>query len=99
MVKALGMIECVGLCAAVAISDVMLKAGNVSLIEIEIVDEFTTVKVEGDIAAVEAACRAGLSMAKKMCGFLAMWVIPRPNSPTTSMFERIHTHGGRYCGK
>ena len=97
--KALGMVECVGLCAAVAILDVMVKAANVSVINIEIVDEFTTVKVEGDVSAVEAACRAGYAMARKMRGFLAMWVIPRPNAPTPAMFAEEPVPGEKYLVK
>ncbi|MBQ9438423.1 MAG: BMC domain-containing protein [Lachnospiraceae bacterium] len=98
MRKALGMVECVGLCAAVAIADAMGKAGNVSVIDIEIVDEFTTVKIEGDIAAVEAACKAGVAVAHKMRGFLASWIIPRPN-PDTAFFTKEIEAGQKYVHK
>ena len=81
MVKdSLGLLEVAGLLGAITASDAMVKAANVRLIGIEKAKGFgwMTVKVAGDIAAVEAAVQTGVALTKGMNLYIAHKVIPRP---------------------
>ncbi len=90
MVKALGMVEVAGLCPAIATCDVMVKAANVTILEIERAKGggYTTVKVEGDVGAVQAACLAGSAFAKEQNYLVSVKVIPRPNPSTAKWFMK-----------
>ncbi len=90
MRQALGMVEAEGLCPAICVCDAMVKAANVSIIEIERAKGggYTTVKVEGDVGAVEAACRAGAAYATEMGKLVSVKVIPRPNPDTAKWFMK-----------
>lgn len=81
MVKdSLGLLEVAGLLGAITASDAMVKAANVRLIGIEKARGFgwMTVKVAGDVAAVEAAVQTGVALIKGMNLYVAHKVIPRP---------------------
>ena len=81
MVKdSLGLLEVAGLLGAITASDAMVKAANVRLIGIEKARGFgwITVKVAGDVAAVEAAVQTGVALTKGMNLYVAHKVIPRP---------------------
>lgn len=81
MVKdSLGLLEVAGLLGAITASDAMVKAANVRLIGIEKARGFgwMTVKVAGDVAAVEAAVQTGVALTKGMNLYVAHKVIPRP---------------------
>ncbi|MGX7024761.1 BMC domain-containing protein [Vagococcus hydrophili] len=79
MNRALGMIEVVGFACAVNISDVMVKTADVTVIGIEKAKGagWLTVKVLGDVGAVNAAVESGVTVAKKDQAYIASKVIPR----------------------
>ena len=80
MRKAIGMVETRGLVAMVEAADAMLKAADVVLIGKERIGAgFTTVIVEGDVAAVKAAVDAGAAAAKRIGLVYSVHVIPRPH--------------------
>lgn len=80
--QALGLIETMGLTAAIEGADAMLKAADVSLLEKTIVGGgLVTVAVTGDVAAVKAAVEAGGAAVRRINGALlvSQHVIPRPH--------------------
>lgn len=80
--KALGLIETIGLIAAIESADAMLKAANVSLLEKNYVGGgLVTVVVTGDVGAVKAAVEAGGAAVRNLDGALLLseHVIPRPD--------------------
>ncbi|OQA20685.1 MAG: Major carboxysome shell protein 1A [Actinobacteria bacterium ADurb.Bin346] len=80
MEKAIGLIETKGLVAMIEAADQMLKAAEVHLIGRErIGGGYTTVVVQGEVAAVKAAVDAGAAAAKRVGDLFAAHVIPRPH--------------------
>lgn len=79
MNQALGLIEVVGYACAVNTSDVMAKTANVSIIGIERAkgSGWLSIKVVGDVGAVNAAVEAGKSIAQQQDKLVAARVIPR----------------------
>jgi len=79
--QALGLIETIGLIAAIESADAMLKAADVSLLEKTIVGGgLVTVAVTGDVAAVKAAVESG-GVAVRIINdklLVSQHVIPRP---------------------
>lgn len=92
---ALGMIEAVGLTAAVEAADVACKSANVELVGYELAKGggMVTVKVVGQVGAVNAAVAAAKSAAGKVSRVIATSVIPRPNSQLSSMVYSDQTVG------
>ena len=90
MIKALGLVETEGLCPAIATADVMIKAANVQIIELENTKGggYTVIKVEGDVAAVQAACQAGSAFAKEEGKLISVKVIARPQQGTADFFAK-----------
>mgnify|MGYP001010336831 CR=1 FL=1 len=81
MVKeSLGLLEVAGLLGAISASDAMVKAANVRIVGIEKAKGFgwMTVKVAGDVAAVDAAVQTGIAITKGMNLYVAHKIIPRP---------------------
>ena len=77
--KALGLIEVIGLVPALEAADACLKAANVHFVGYETVTPgMVTVKIEGDIGAVQAAVAAGKVSATKIGTVISSLVIPRP---------------------
>ena len=90
MVKdSLGLLEVVGLLGAITASDAMVKAANVRLIGIEKARGlgWMTVKVAGDVGAVEAAVQTGVAITKDMNLYVAHKVIPRPAEGLVESFN------------
>ena len=90
MVKdSLGLLEVAGLLGAITASDAMVKAANVRLIGIEKARGlgWMTVKVTGDVAAVEAAVKTGVAITKGMNLYVAHKVIPRPAEGLVESFN------------
>lgn len=90
MVKdSLGLLEVAGLLGAITASDAMVKAANVRLIGIEKARGlgWMTVKVVGDVAAVEAAVQTGVAITKGMNLYIAHKVIPRPAEGLVESFN------------
>lgn len=82
MVKyALGLIEIVGLAAALAAADAAVKAANIKLIGYELTKGggWVVVKLCGDVGAVKAAVEAGRIAGSKVNKVWATHVIPRPH--------------------
>lgn len=82
MSGALGLIETVGLTAAVEAADAASKAANVVLIGLELTRGagMVTVKLLGDVGAVKAAVDAGRSAAARTGKVVGSHVIPRPHT-------------------
>ena len=79
--QALGSIEVVGLVAGVEAADVACKTADVNLIGYELAKGggYVTVKVEGQVAAVQAAMAAAEVAASKLTRVVSRIVIPRPH--------------------
>lgn len=93
MNDAFGLIEVAGLLAAITVSDAMVKAANVNVIGIEKAKghAWMTVKIAGDVGAVQAAIEAGTSIAKDLNLFVAQKVIPRPSSGLVEAFTNDYS--------
>ena len=90
MVKeSLGLLEVAGLLGAISASDAMVKAANVRIVGIEKAIGFgwMTVKVAGDVAAVDAAVQTGIAITKGMNLYVAHKVIPRPAEGLVEAFN------------
>ena len=80
LTQALGLIETIGLAAAIEAADTAVKSSNVKLIGYELTkgDGMVTIKIEGNVAAVQAAIHAAKAAAEKVSGVYSTQVIPRP---------------------
>ena len=90
MVKeSLGLLEVAGLLGAISASDAMVKAANVRLVGIEKAkgSGWMTVKVAGDVAAVDAAVQTGVAITTGMNLYVAHKVIPRPAEGLVEAFN------------
>ncbi|QUC08038.1 BMC domain-containing protein [Arachnia rubra] len=81
MMQALGSIEVVGLVAGIEAADVACKTADISLIGYELTKGggYVTVKVEGQVGAVNAAIDAAEAAAAKVSRVVSKLVIPRPH--------------------
>lgn len=95
--EALGLIETVGLTAAVEGADAALKAANVRLVGYELTrgGGLVTIKITGDVAAVQAAVTAGAMAASRVGKVVSKLVIPRPHGDLTKLIRSPETVGGR----
>lgn len=85
---ALGLIEVYGYLGAIEAADTALKAANVNLIGCEKVKGgIVTVKVKGDIGAVNSAVQAAEEATKKISKLISTHVIARPEKSTWSIVE------------
>ncbi|MFT4106377.1 MAG: BMC domain-containing protein [Lacrimispora sp.] len=88
MKQSLGLVEIIGMSTAVLVADVMVKAANVRIIEMENSKGlgYMAIKIQGDVGAVKAAVDAGCQMGRT-CGKLAgSKVIPRPSDYVEQIF-------------
>ncbi|QZY54139.1 BMC domain-containing protein [Crassaminicella profunda] len=78
---ALGIIETVGLAAAIEAADTAVKSANIKIIGYELTkgNGMTTVKIEGTVGAVKAAIHAAVIRASKVNQVWGNLVIPRPS--------------------
>ena len=92
--NALGLIEVYSFTTALCAADVMAKAADVKIIAFDRNRPFgkkipapliMVVKVEGSVAAVEAAIDAGVSYAKSKDKYIVSHIIPRPDSDAEKM--------------
>jgi len=80
---ALGLIETRGLVGAIEAADAATKAADVELIGKERADAgLMTIKLRGDVAAVQAAVDAGAAAAQRVGELVSVHVIPRPDDET-----------------
>ncbi|AYQ10656.1 BMC domain-containing protein [Escherichia coli] len=85
--QSLGLIETVGMAAAVEAADAAMKSANVSLVGYELTKGggMVTVKLEGEVGAINAAVAAAISAASRVGDVYAHKVIAR----TAQHIERI----------
>jgi len=92
--NALGLIEVYSFTTALCVADVMAKAADVKIIAFDRNRPFgkkipvpliMVVKVEGSVAAVEAAIDAGISYAKSKDKYIVSHIIPRPDPDAEKM--------------
>ena len=91
MVKnSLGLIEVVGLAAALEAADAAMKAANVELIGYELTKGggLVLVKLRGDVGAVKAGVEAGSMAASKVNKVWSTRVIPRPHQQLSCILEQ-----------
>ena len=86
---ALGLVETVGLAAAIEAADAMVKAANVSLITRQQPGGgLITIIVRGDVGATKAAVDAGTAAAGRVGPVVSAHVIPRPHDDITGVLSR-----------
>ena len=92
--KALGMIEVYSFTAALCVADVAAKAADVKIIAFDRnrpvrpdvpAPLVMVVKMEGNVAAVEAAVEAGVDYAKSKGKFIVSHIIPNPGQDVDKM--------------
>ncbi|SNX54722.1 BMC domain-containing protein [Thermoanaerobacterium sp. RBIITD] len=93
--KALGLIETIGLAAAIEACDTALKSADITLIGYELSKGggMVTVKIQGDVGAVKAAVEAAKIAASKVNKVYTSVVIPRPIEGIKDMVVSAETVG------
>lgn len=93
--ESLGLIETIGLTAAVAAADAAVKSANVTLVGYELAngDGMTVVKVRGDVGAVKAAVSAAAAEAGRVGTVVSTSVIARPANGLATIVESGATVG------
>lgn len=81
--NALGLVEVKGYLGAIVAADAALKAASVSCIGLEVIKGgLVTVKLSGEVGAVQAAVEAGAEIAARLDVLLTRHVIPGLNEET-----------------
>lgn len=93
--EALGLIETIGLAAAVEAADAAVKSANVELVGYELTrgGGMVTVKIVGDVGAVQAAVEAAAESARRVSQIWATHIIPRPHRETETLIRTQETVG------
>ncbi len=87
--KALGLIETKGLIGAIEAVDAAAKAAAVVVSSVELTEAaFMTIKIEGDLGAVQAAVEAGAAAAEKIGELVAVHVIPNPSGEMAAILPQ-----------
>lgn len=91
--KAFGLIETVGLVAALEAADAALKAANIELIGYELTKGrgMVLVKFSGDVGAIKVAVEAGRIAAGNVNKVVATHVIPRPHQQLSCVLATKET--------
>lgn len=88
---ALGLIETRGLVGVLEAADTAAKAADVQLMGIErIGGGLVSLRLSGDVAAVQAAVRAGSAAAKQVGELISSHVIPAPHLPMATIASSEH---------
>ncbi len=89
--KALGLIETIGLPAAIEAADAASKAANVTVLGYENSKGggLITVKLVGNVGAVKAAVSAGSAAAQRVGKVAATHIIPRPHAEIESLITSV----------
>lgn len=97
MKDALGLIEIQGLATAVLVADTMVKTANVTIIQIERArgHGWITVKITGDVGAVNAAVSAGKQIGETYHHYISSKVIPRPSDSVEKVFCQTAKKDGK----
>ncbi len=78
--KALGLIETVGLIGAIEACDAAAKAADVLVSAAEVIDPaLVTIKIFGELGAVQSAVEAGSAAAARVGQLLSAHIIPNPD--------------------
>lgn len=86
--KALGMIETIGLVGAIEAADTALKTAEVEIVNRHIVKGgIVTIELSGDVGAIKVAVEAGAEAAKRLGVFVSSHVIARPDEMVSKMIE------------
>lgn len=88
--EAIGLIETIGMVPAIYAADAMLKAGDTELVSYENVGStLVTIVVKGDVAACEAAVKAGVKAVEALgAEVYSSVVIPRPHPSLKKITEK-----------
>ena len=89
----MGLMEVIGHTAAMAAADAAVKAATVRVLGVDTVigagkAVSLTVRVSGEVAAVQAAVQAGELAAQKVGTVLSIHVIPRPHDELSKLWPR-----------
>lgn len=86
--KALGLIETYGYIGAIEAADSCLKAADVEIIGLEFIrGGLVTIKIKGNVSAVEASIDVGKAAANKVGKVISVDVIARPAMGLEKIFE------------
>ncbi len=93
--EALGVIETVGMAAAIDAADTCVKSANVELIGYELTkgSGLVTIKIQGNVGAVKAAIESAKASAARINKVYATLIIPRPAANLEGMIESDSTVG------
>jgi len=93
--QSLGLIETIGLAAAIEAADAAMKSANVQLIGYELTKGggMVTVKFEGDVGSINAAVAAGVAAANKVSTVYAHRVIARTAEGIDNFIHSADTVG------
>lgn len=88
MKQALGLVEIQGMSTAVVVADTMVKAANIRIIDMENTKGlgYMTIKIAGDVGAVNAAVNAGRQVGMLHGRLVSSKVIPRPSDYVEQTF-------------
>lgn len=88
MKQALGLVEIQGMSTAVVVADTMVKAANIRVIDMENTKGlgYMTIKITGDVGAVNAAVNAGRQVGELNGKLVSSKVIPRPSDYVEQTF-------------
>lgn len=88
MGESLGLIEVSGLTTAIVVADTMAKTANIKILDIENTKGlgYITIKVCGDVGAVNAAVESGKQIAIENNALVSVKVIPRCSKDVESTF-------------
>lgn len=91
MNQSLGLVEISGMSTALVVADAMAKSANIKIIGIENSKGlgYMTIKITGDIGAVNAAVSAGKQVGITHNHFVSSKVIPRPSDFVYKVFGTI----------
>ena len=91
MKKALGLIETIGLVAAIEAADAAVKAANVILLGYENTKGSgkITIKIVGDVGAVKAGVSAGVAAASRIGQVYGQQVIARPHEEIDALIRNL----------
>ena len=95
--EALGLIEVIGLPAAVEAADAACKTSEVTLVGYELAKGggLVTVKLLGQVAAVSAAVTAAAASAEQLTRVVSRHVIPRPSQQLAVLVHSPGTAGAK----
>ncbi len=104
MRSAVGLMEAIGLTAAMAAVDAACKAAEVTLVGFEKVigagkAVSVTVHIAGEVAAVQAGVDAGVAAASKSGRILSYHVIPRPHEEVEKLIQSFNKDKFANTGK